>query len=212
MITQELVIYDTNALEGIRVVLSMALLFGAGFALANVKMGLLVIPKAVRSRIGFRRGILMSGFLIIAVVLGAQSMYVSQIPNPEVPSLSAITANFSVIITLFILCVLAGSHTFGWWREGNVVKVPLSPEAEERAAEAVERAREIAHTSKTALAVVVMTLENIMHEDTVSKAIKAEARLAFDNVYAVSNHISDLHEEIKLLKPLVVGELDDSED
>lgn len=199
----------TNELEGTRVILSLVLFFLSVFALVNSSLGILVIPKAVRKRILFRRRSQMFTACLISIGIGAQSMYVTTIPNSDEPSFGTYTSNYSLLFVLVCLFIQCFIHLFGWWREGTVMRVPLQPEAEERAEEAIERGRNIAHLSNNTLMLLTGTIETIIVDDKISSIHRKALKMALENISVVHEQIESMHNEIKMLHPLVLKEIRD---
>ena len=200
---------DSNALEGTRVILSLVLFFTSFFGLVNTSLGILIIPRVVRGRILFRRRVQMLFTVLIAIILGLQSAHVTFIPNADEPSLNFYTANYSVISVLSILIVKTLIHLAGWWREGSVLRVPLDPEAEEKAEEAIKRGRQLAHLSNNTLQLLGITLEEVITDQNITPLQRKNARLALENIITVKGQIEAIHSEIKLLHPSVFKELPD---
>lgn len=191
---------DQNYLEGFRVVFSIVLLFTAMFAIVNSRQGELVIPRPARSRITWRRRFQMACTALVSIILGAQSMYVTQIPNSENPSFAAITSNWSLIFTLVILITMVLVHIIGWWKEGTIMKVPLDPDSIERSEGSIIRGRNIAHNAKSVYSVCLLAMEPLIEDTKISTYKRNNLKLAIDSIQLSSEQIDAWHDEIKMLQ------------
>ena len=190
-----------NMLEGLRVIFSIVLVAAALFAALNANQGSLALPRPMRPRITFRRRAQMISLIVAGLAIAVQSAIVTQIPNPLEPASAVWSSNISVLITLFALLVSVAIHISGWWREGVIMRVPLDPDAEEKAKEAIKRARDIAHTSRTAMSLLSVVLDDLIDDESISSSKRKNIQKALDGVQNISIHIAKLHEEIRILQP-----------
>lgn len=201
-----------NILEGFRVVFSIVLVAAALFAALNATQGGLALPRPMRPRITFRRRAQMISLIIAGTALGIQSIIVAMTPNPLEPSYTVYTSNISILVALMALIGSVGIHLWGWWREGTIMKVPLDPDAEEKAREAVLRAREIAHTSRTAMSLLTIILSDLEEDPMLSKDKRKNIREALQGIADINMKIARWHEEIKILQPEIMGDIDVTKD
>ena len=192
---------NMNALEGARVVVAFMAFVVSVWGLVNARQGEMVLPRASRPHVTFRRRVHMGGFAVIALLLGWQAAFVATLPEPSTGmSTAVLTSNITVLTALVVLFVLATVHVVGWAREGRVLWVPITPDTEERMMLAVELGRELGHMSAAALTGIALTLETALMSPTITVEMRRDMERALDNVHVLAEQIRMIHANIKSLE------------
>lgn len=160
------------------------LLFISGFAFSQAELGSLVLPKPIRAATIMRRRVKMAVYFVIAVIIWFQS-------------------DITHVLVLILLQSIVLMYLYVWWRENEIMRVPLDPTTEELVNETITRSREIAHTSKNALQIVSGILEELCNSNAVPDYQKKTLRVALMNLESINGQIDILHGQIRILRPLL---------
>lgn len=173
-----------------RLVFALILFLSSIFAFIQADMGKYSVPKPVRRDAILLRRLQLFCYLIVSCIVMAYSEYLTE------------TDNYLSVCIVILLEIVLVFNVYRWWRMSEIIIFPISPTTEELVTEAVNRARQIAHTSKDALNIVTLTLETIENNKSMSCEDKHMLKIALLNLESISGHIDEMHGQIKALYPI----------
>lgn len=197
---------NTNALEGLRIVLACALLGLCGWGFVRVEDGQYAFAAPIRGREIAERRVVLAAHATIAVFLGLQSLVVAGAPDAYPLAPTAVSGSVTLILSLAALLWLT-AHRIGRWAdlEERVGRAPFTPTPDERLTEAARVGRPMLHRVNGDLHVVQGVVDTLAVHGPLSQAQRSDLELAADSIALASQQIQYLQTLVRGLDPSYVG-------
>jgi hypothetical protein len=191
-----------SLLEGVRLVLAGAGVIASLWAVTHARDGSMAFARPIRERMVWRRRAQMVGYLVIFLVLGAQTVSAALVPDPAVITSAGIAVSYAMIAVLLILLLMTLMFSIGWAEVEEIVRdTPLVPTQDEHLAEVSVDGRHFAHAAYGQLSIATGSIELMQEMNDLPPAARSELEQAMAAVLATEEQVKELHKLAISLSP-----------
>lgn len=199
---------NTNALEGLRIVLAFALLAACGWGLMRAEDGQYAFAAPVRAREISERRVILAAHATVGALLGLQSVVVAGMPDAYPLSAASASGSVTLILSLAALFWLT-VHRIGCWAslEETIGRRPFTPTTDERLTEAARIGRPMIHRLNTDLAIVAGVVDTLAVRGPLTQDQVGDLEMAADSMSLAIDQIQRLQALVRGLDPAYLEQI-----